>query len=293
MRLTTAACLAAAVAAQAGPWDAELVLLSDATIKQFNARCLDGSAPGFYYRAGDPNRWKWHIQGGGWCTSASDCLARAKTARGSSTTWPQWLSETPDGFYGLMDANATTVNPFGDWSFMWLTYCDGASATSNRAEPLVVNGTPLYFRGAAILDAIIYELERLYGFTSNATEVIVSGTSAGGLSTYLHADYVKAQLTAPGGARVVAVPDAGFFLSHAFYGTNGDYKWYNEVAAAIGPGLWNSTFVGAGAACWAAESPAGNGARCFFPQWLYKYMSGVDGVFILQSTYDTGEEAAG
>ena len=39
-----------------------------------------------------------------------------------------WLSAlwAPEfaGFYGLMDANAS--NPFGDWTFLWIPYCDGA-----------------------------------------------------------------------------------------------------------------------------------------------------------------------
>jgi hypothetical protein len=47
----------------------------------------------------------------------------------------------------------TVGNPFGDWNFVWLAYCDGTSQTSDRTEPLVVSGQPVYMRGRAILDA--------------------------------------------------------------------------------------------------------------------------------------------
>jgi hypothetical protein len=48
------------------------------------------------------------------------------------------------------------------------------------------------------------------GALDGAAEVVVSGCSAGGLSTYLHADEWAAALPA---ARVTALPDSGFFLS--------------------------------------------------------------------------------
>ena len=46
---------------------------------------------------------------------------------------------------------------------------------------LAVDGKPVYMRGRAILDAHLYQLEQDYKFLSTATEVIISGTSAGEL----------------------------------------------------------------------------------------------------------------
>ena len=116
--LAALALLAPAARAQAS-WDAEIHLLPDARVAEFGAKCLDGSAPGYYIRrASSPasaTKWKFHQMGGGWCTSVADCASRAKSLLGSSATWPQWLSALwpPEGagFYGLMDANLT--NPFG------------------------------------------------------------------------------------------------------------------------------------------------------------------------------------
>lgn len=58
------------------------------------------------------------------------------------------------------------------------------------------------------------------------------------------------------------------------------------MAGAMGPNLWNSTLRGGAAACLAAQSP-GAAARCLFPQYLYPFLSDVDGIFVLQSKFDT------
>jgi hypothetical protein len=40
---------------------------------------------GFYLRQGSAvNKWKFHIQGGGWCTSLESCYQRSQTLLGSS-----------------------------------------------------------------------------------------------------------------------------------------------------------------------------------------------------------------
>lgn len=103
-----------------------------------------------------PGRWF-----AGWCNDGPGCLSRSKGLLGSSKTWTPKLSDLwghGAGFYGLMSAETnqtgqTVGNPFGDWNFVWLAYCDGTSQTSDRTEPLMVSGQPVYMRGRAILDA--------------------------------------------------------------------------------------------------------------------------------------------
>lgn len=54
-----------------------------------NARCLDNSVAGYYFKeASSPiNATKWHItlEGGGECVTQRSCTARSKTELGSST----------------------------------------------------------------------------------------------------------------------------------------------------------------------------------------------------------------
>ena len=55
-------------AGAAPEWDAELSLHSSSTVEKFNARCLDGSPGGFYFRpalnAASSTKWKFHFMGG-------------------------------------------------------------------------------------------------------------------------------------------------------------------------------------------------------------------------------------
>jgi hypothetical protein len=96
-----------------------------------------------------------------------------------------------------------------------LWYGDGASFSGYREEPVPVGeGASLYFRGARNLDA---SLDRLLALgLSEASTVIISGGSAGGLATFLHLDHYHKRITteARADARVVGNPDCGFFLDH-------------------------------------------------------------------------------
>ena len=67
----------------------------------------------------------------------------------------------------------------------------------------------MWFRGKANLAAILDDLMADHGLSS-ATEVILSGGSAGGLAVYYHLDYVAATIRASSpNARVSGFPDAG------------------------------------------------------------------------------------
>ena len=166
-----------------------------------------------------------------------------------------------------------------------LAYCDGSSQTSDVAEPVEYNGTKLHFRGRALLDAHLYELERLYQFQSTATEVIISGTSAGGLSTWLHSSYIKSLLKTPG-ASLVAMPDAGFWWDHTAYDNPTFHPWLSMIEAAIVPIVWNSTLRGAPGKCLSTLAPQGLASHCYTLPYLYAFLDDVP-IFVLQSMYDT------
>lgn len=116
----------------------------------------------------------------GWCSDEADCLTRSRTSLGSSSTWEQTLS-----YEGIM-SDSCFVNPdFCNYNRVAMKYCDGNSFSSDRE--LVVNGTRLYMRGRRILDAVFRTLFKI-GLAA-AKNVLLTGCSAGGLATYLHADY--------------------------------------------------------------------------------------------------------
>ena len=174
--------------------------------------CLDGSPYGIYFTPSRSGSTKWTvaIEGGGWCQDEQQCYARSKTPLGSSTGFPATAKcrcMNSDGSRGLDN----------DCNCIYMPYCDGASFTGYRAKPHAVPGAPaalLTFRGIKNLDASIdWALD--HGLRE-ATEFVLTGVSAGGLSTFLHADRVAARVReqARGCNTIVAAPIDGFFLDH-------------------------------------------------------------------------------
>lgn len=182
---------------------------------------LDGTPYGFYHVASTTASTKWTIaiQGGGWCYDEVDCYCRSKMHYGTSTLLPA-------------SAGCQCSNPLEDGSgmdrgcnCMFLPYLDGASFTGHRSDPVDVPQAPggnvpanttIMMRGLANLDGALEHALLELGL-DKATELVVQGTSAGGLSTFLHADRIASTVRekAPGLKKVAAHPVVGFFLDHA------------------------------------------------------------------------------
>ena len=86
-------------------------------------------------------------------------------------------------------AQDPTVNPdFYTWNKVFVHYCDGASFGGSRVEPIATSardGKPaqMWMRGRNNFNALISYLLTTVGM-GNATNVILSGGSAGGLATF-------------------------------------------------------------------------------------------------------------
>ena len=74
--------------------------------------------------------------------------------------------------------------------------------TPHRDKVINWKGVDLHFRGFRILKLAVQSVKALGDFS----EVILTGCSAGGLATYIHADYVSSQFP---GATYHAIADAG------------------------------------------------------------------------------------
>ena len=170
------------------------------------AKCLDGSAARYYLRPGtDSTRWLIFHEGGGFCTSVEDCSKRAKTHLGSTTA--DNATMTLDRFYFSQNASES---PFlATANHVFVRYCDGGYYSGERDTPLQVEGAPLYFRGRHITEAIVQDLYARHAL-ANATDVVMSGCSAGAIRVYAHLDALRALL--PRHATVAGFPDSGFYL---------------------------------------------------------------------------------
>jgi hypothetical protein len=172
------------------------------------AACLDGSAYGFYKINGtNTSKFTISLDGGGWCRDEDDCVDRSTTDKGSSKLFAK------TGY--CFDAAGYDPQLITEGQCIHLPYCDGASFSGYRKSPWPAGNSSLFFRGARNLEAT---LDFLQDELAGATEIVVTGSSAGGLAVLLHLDEIAARVhrVAPA-ATVRGVSDAGFFLDHADY----------------------------------------------------------------------------
>ncbi|CAK8988900.1 unnamed protein product [Durusdinium trenchii] len=175
------------------------------------ARCLDGS-PGLYYfspgSGSGTSKFQIFHEGGGFCNSDSSCFDRAKGRLGSSSSDPKTWDLEKQG--NLKFSRSSSENPLmHDWNHIFLRYCDGGYFSGDREEPKVVEGSSIYFRGKQITEALFSDLGRKFNF-GNATDVVISGCSAGAIRVYAHIDALAQLIQAE--AKVVALPDSGFYM---------------------------------------------------------------------------------
>ena len=254
------------------------------------APCLDGSAAALYVKPGtgaDADKVILFWEGGGWCLSLEDCLARSNTTLGSSLAYPPHT--TGYSVRDLLQPDCA-VNPrFCNYASAYAPYCDGASRSSRAAEPVVVDGKPLYFRGfdvlAATVDALLAGAGGLLPPLSATSELVVSGSSAGGLTTLLHLDYVAGRAQGANPAlRVAGVPEVGFFVDAAsiWDGRHVYTEMYQRVAAFgnVSGGLPEQV----NADCAAAYPAEEDRWHCFMAQYTYPHVRTP--TFLLQSQVD-------
>mmetsp|Transcript_46801 Transcript_46801/g.85676 ORF Transcript_46801/g.85676 Transcript_46801/m.85676 type:complete len:413 (-) Transcript_46801:112-1350(-) len=170
------------------------------------AQCLDQSPAGYYIRLQDPKRWVIYLQGGGLCVEVVDCITRTHSALGSSTKWPAvWKpAESP-----IFSTEPTAV--FKDFSQVYIPYCSGDMWLGTDRSRRIRIGE-LQMSGHLILEAVLEHLSNNTLLTQ-ASEVYITGSSAGGVGTIQHADWFREKLPQQ---KVVAMPSAGMFFPHGW-----------------------------------------------------------------------------
>ena len=150
-----------------------------------------------------------------------------------------------------------------------------------------MNGSKVWFRGRRNLLALLGYLTEQHGL-ADATEVLVSGGSAGGLSAYIHADSIhsiilRASNKHPAGfgraLKIRAAPVSGFFLNHRTLSGSASY----EASMRRTFMLMNST-SGVNAACAAAHRHHAEEWRCIFANESWSHSATP--TFLLNSAID-------
>lgn len=179
--------------------------------------CSDGSPFQYLTRTVDPTKIVFYFEGGGACFSAETCRFTGGTYK--TTAMADRVVAGTDAA-GVFDF-ANPENPLSGWSWVYVPYCTGdvhiGTASHTYSDTLTVQHKG-FVNGSAALDHLVAEFP-------DAKEVLVTGSSAGGVPSPLFGGLVKDRL---GAAKVTVLADA-----------SGAYPDNPPVNAAIG-GLWGT-----------------------------------------------------
>ena len=179
-----------------------------------DCQCGDGADFRFYSRVADPEKVMLFFQGGGACFSLATCNPDDP----SYTTVATGLQ--PESGSGVFDFE-NPDNPFRDWSMVFVPYCTGdvhLGDNTNTYGPGVTVNHKGYVNGKAAFDYMVEAFP-------DATEVFVTGSSAGGVPSPLF-----------GGLASDAYPDADIAV---LADASGVYADNPAVNVAIG-NLWGA-----------------------------------------------------
>ncbi|GFO43540.1 pectin acetylesterase [Plakobranchus ocellatus] len=256
--------------------DLERVTLPRSFSDSRGARCLDGSPPAYYFRPSpvvSVNYWLVYLPSGAWCTSPQNCYERSLSSKGSSN-----MAKTSLSYDGILSHDCQQNPDFCMWNVVAFLYCDGGSFLGNASSPVEYNGRKLYMRGAVIFDTLVEYLTMVTQFGS-AEQIVVAGSSAGGIGALIHVDRLRAMLPLSVQTLHVIV-DGSMFVDTP--DINGDH-----TMARIFQDTYNMHSLNASASlqeCTVTKS-ADDGWHCLFPEVYHRFV--FTPMFFTNSIYDT------
>lgn len=269
------------------------------SISNSEALCNDFSQAVYYLSLNtSSSEWIIFFEGGGGCSSLQECNER----------WKDGLS--PQGINPLMSSiglpmevegsdllsRVPSENPlFHTFNHILVPYCTKDAFLANRDNPSVNLSDPNFtfqfndtedadnfiYKGRVIFESVIEELIEK-GMT-NASKVILAGSSAGGIGVLNNLPWVEEVLktgndTIGSGAtddtELMAIVDSSWFVR---FNENHVVSWTSEIVSAFGLPDTCSDFTFGFACC---TSPA-----CLFGRGLIELQEDVP-IFVVSSTYD-------
>jgi hypothetical protein len=212
-----------------------------------DARCRDGSSTGIGVNLKSASTQVLIVlQGGGACSNGVDCPGN-RTHFGQSDFDALKVSDLTLAapFVRVDDPNPCAGcfphNPFKDWNFVFVPYCTGDWHAGNNPSGVVPDVGPQVFVGYSNIGTF---LRRLVPTFENATNVFLTGSSAGGVGAYLNYDQVSRAFGAiPVTMLDDAVPPMTNTYLTACLQTYGNMLW----------GLDKTTLMDCGSACTASN----------------------------------------
>ncbi|XP_058066281.1 palmitoleoyl-protein carboxylesterase NOTUM [Anopheles bellator] len=251
------------------------VFLSNRTVT-----CNDGSQAGFYLRKSPGSRrWVVFFEGGWHCFDHKSCRTRWLKQRHlmTSVQWP----ETRD-VGGLLSARPSENPYWYNANHVFVPYCSSDSWSGTKVRPDTRDG--LRFMGSLIVRQVMSDLIPLGLGHSQGADLLMAGSSAGGLGVMLNLDKVRTLLQNERGLKVSVrgVSDSGWFLDREPY-TPGAVA--ASEAVRQGWKLWDGALP---QAC-VAEHPK-EPWRCYFGHRLYNTLKSP--LFVFQWLFDEAQMRA-
>ncbi|XP_017043420.1 palmitoleoyl-protein carboxylesterase NOTUM [Drosophila ficusphila] len=192
--------------------------LKRANLANSSITCNDGTHAGFYLRK-QPSSKKWivFLEGGWHCFDVRSCRARWMRLRHlmTSSQWP----ETRD-VGGILSPHPEENPYWHNANHVLIPYCSSDSWSGTRTEPDTRDPENSWrFMGALILRQVIAELIPVGLGRVPGGELLLVGSSAGGLGVMLNLDRIRDFLVNEKKLQVTVrgVSDSGWFLDREPY----------------------------------------------------------------------------
>jgi hypothetical protein len=148
-------------------------------------RCRDGSEAGISLSLNSNSKKVLiYLEGGVYCLDALTCALNP-----SNVDDLLFNSAKIEPRVGIFDRD-NPLNPVRDWNIVYVPYCSGDAMGGTRDEPVDVPGGPArqYFSGHSNMQRF---LERIQPTFPDATDVVLTGMSAGASSALLNMNQVQ------------------------------------------------------------------------------------------------------
>jgi len=189
-------------------------------VSNTEAVCNDNSRATFYILPQSSYKWIVFFESGGFCASFEECNKRYMN---KNSTVLMTSALLPDKVTGrdLLSASKSENPTFYDHTHVLVPYCSSdlwLGSKTNPKKPFhFVNDSSVdnfSFRGHTIFRSVFQDLLQRYNL-SKAEEIVLSGSSAGGIGVLNHADWVLNHVINSRGlnATMKTVVDSGWFLN--------------------------------------------------------------------------------
>jgi hypothetical protein len=155
-----------------------------------DSSCDDGSATGIgVYKSSKSDNVLVFLNGGGACWDYTTCYQLKIAARGpfQKPQFDQFAAGSPTG---TVFDRAEPMNPFKDWSFVFIPYCTGDVHAGNNVMMYTQGNVTNTYHHAGHANVLAY-LKRLGPTFPTPGKLVVSGSSAGGYGSLLNYPYFR------------------------------------------------------------------------------------------------------